>query len=268
MPRASTTARDCRRALWLLGLAPPVDAREVNASWRARVALSHPDLHAGTPAKAEAAEKLTRALNDARDVLLAWIASGRPWPEADKAVRFDQPEPWPERTPPPEEAPICRVTGLRAGDRVRTWPYDGDLLVVAGTERDVASGQVHVLFTDVAAERAERVRLAAFACPVCGVCAGPSVDDLAVRPCPDCLVDLRRLEHSPAEAIRVRRAIEARAEAGLASARSLHDARLVDTATQRRRWARRLRAATDEDLHAALLGAFGRAYERWGAPVA
>jgi hypothetical protein len=127
---------------------------------------------------------------------------------------------------------------------------------------------VFVLLQGARPERAERVRLAAFVCPVCGWCAGPAGDEVAVRPCPDCLVDLRRLERAPAEATRVRRAIEARAEAGLAVAKDLDDPRLVERATQRRRWARRLQPASPEDLHAALLAAFGRAYERWGAPAA
>jgi hypothetical protein len=269
MSRTATSTRDCRRALWLLGLKPPVTARAVNQAWRARVARTHPDLHAASPQKSEAAATLTRALNEARDVLLAWLAEGRPWPTSGpQEVRMDEPEPWPEHEPDDAPAPVCRRTGLRAGDRVRTWPYDGDLAVVAGTETDVGSGQIWVLLDGAPAERAERVRLAAFVCPICGWCAGPAGDDLAVRPCPDCLVDLRRLERAPAEAVRVRRAIEARAEAGLAVARDLDDPRLVDRATQRRRWARRLQQAGPEDLHAALLAAFGRAYERWGAPAA
>ena len=112
---------------------------------------------------------------------------------------------------------------------------------------------------------ADRVRLAAFACPVCGICAGPAVAQPVVRPCPDCLVDLRRLERRASEAGRVRSAIEARAQAGMAAATGLGDERLAERARDRRGWARRLRAAPPDDLHAALLSAFTNAFDRWAA---
>jgi hypothetical protein len=143
------------------------------------------------------------------------------------------------------------------------WPYDGPLERVTGTERDVRGGQVWVLLAGAGAARAERVRLAAFGCPVCGLCEGPAGVEVVVRPCPHCLIDLRRLESRPAEATRVRSAIEARATAGRATAEALAEPSLMDRAAERRRWARRLRPASDEDLHAALLAAFGRAFERW-----
>ncbi|CAA9534128.1 MAG: hypothetical protein AVDCRST_MAG79-1193 [uncultured Thermoleophilia bacterium] len=271
-PSAAPGPRDCARALWLLGLTAPVTREEVTAAWRARVSRTHPDLHASSAAKSDAAAVLTRALNDARATLNRWIEDRRDWPDVRPratTVRFDEadPEPWPERAPSAEPAVVDRRTGLRAGDRVRLWPYDGDVEQVQGTELDGPEGPTWVLFADRAAVRSERVRLAAYSCPVCGVCAGPAVDDPAVRPCPDCLVDLRRLDDRPAEAPRIRRAIEARAEAGVSIARELDDGRLIDRATERRRWARRLRDAGPEDLHAALLAAFGRAWERWGAPV-
>ena len=257
------------RALWLLGLAPPVDVREVNAAWRGRVARTHPDVHASAPSKVAAAETLTRALNDAKDTLLAWIEADLEWPTGSTTVRFDEPDPWPEREPAPHEAPICLRSGLRAGDRVRRWPYDGlELSVVTGTETDTPGGTTWVLLAGEQAERMERVRLAAFSCPVCGGCSGPDVDEATLRPCPDCLVDLRRLERRPEEADRIRRAIEARAEAGIATAQSLLDGRLGDRARERRRWVRRLRPAGPDDLHAALLGAFSRAFERWSSPAA
>ena len=70
-----------------------------------------------------------------------------------------------------------------------------------------------------------------------------------------------------AEAGRVRSAIEARAEAGLAEARALRDQRLEQRAEARRRWARSLRRAGPDDLRAALLSAFTNAFDRWTAPV-
>jgi hypothetical protein len=261
------SSRDCQRALWLLGLTAPTDRRSVQAAWRARVAQTHPDRHSTTAQRTHAAETLTRALNDAKETLYWWIDQDRDWPVSsvrDRAVRFHEPEPWPDRDAAAGPAPICQNTGLRAGDRVRRWPYTSDeLLTVRGTERDERDRSTWVLVHDDAAHRAERVRLAAYTCPVCGQCAGPVVDELTVRPCPDCLVDLRRLAQRPLESGRVRRAIEARAEAGLAEARSLNDARLVDRAVARRRWARRLAQAGQDDLHAALVAAFTRAFDRW-----
>jgi hypothetical protein len=269
MPTRSRSGHACARALWLLGLTPPVTEDELTAAWRARITKAHPDRHAGSAERTDAANVMTRALNDARAVVAEWIASGRDWPDGRgrRVVSLaDEPEPWPEREPEPAPAPVCRHTGLRRGDRVRLWPYDGPLERVTGTERDVRGGQVWVLLAGAGAARAERVRLAAYGCPVCGLCEGPAdrrEEAVVVRPCPQCLVDLRRLERRPAEASRVRSAIEARATAGRVRAEALGDPGLVDRAEDRRRWARRLRRAADEDLHAALLSAFGRAFERW-----
>jgi hypothetical protein len=263
--RRNTSGRECARALWLLGLEAPVTKEQLATAWRSRVARTHPDRHASS-GKGEAATTLTRALNEARSVISEWIASGREWPTArgERVLRFDEPEPWPERPPEPPPAPVCRHTGLRRGDRVRVWPYEGEeVRVVAGTERDVRSGRSWVRLEDGPAVRAERVRLAAFSCPVCGFCSGPEVEEPTVRPCPECLVDLRRLERDAAEARRIRTAIEARSQAGLAAAERLGDPRLADRASERQRWARRLRGAQGEELHTALLGAFGRAFERW-----
>ena len=221
--RQSYTAAECRRALWLLGVEPPLDGKAVLAAWRRRVAQTHPDRHLGDAGREEAAATLTRALNEAREVLDWWIAEDLDWPAAGpRTVRFDEPEPWPEREPEPAVATVDPLTGLRAGDRVRVWPFDGDLLTVVDTEFDQrdSSSWVRLAGQD-AAVRADRVRLAAFSCPTCGACAGPLVDDPEVRPCPDCLVDLRRLERAPQEADRIRRAIEARATAGEAEAEAI-----------------------------------------------
>jgi hypothetical protein len=63
----------------------------------------------------------------------------------------------------------------------------------------------------------------------------------------------------------VRSAIEARAQAGMAAADGLGDERLAERARDRRGWARRLRSAPPEDLHAALVSAFTNAFDRWAA---
>jgi hypothetical protein len=267
MPRRLTSDRDCARALWLLGLQAPVTADELTVAYRARISQAHPDRHLGSAAREEAANTLTRALNDARAVVSEWIGSGREWPHASAAAANGsrppaRPRPAPTPAPP---APVCRRTGLRAGDLVRVWPYDGDARAVAGTIVGGRYAPAWVVLDDGTEVPAERVRLAAFACPVCGICAGPAVDHPVLRPCPDCLVDLRRLERRAAEAARVRSAIEARAEAGMAAANGLGDERLAERARDRRGWARRLRAAPAEDLHAALVSAFTNAFDRWAA---
>jgi hypothetical protein len=256
-----SSPRDCARALWLLGIEPPVTPPQLQAAYRARIAQAHPDLHLDSEARTEAANVLSRALNEARDLVSEWIASDRSWPALAGSGHV-APNPPP---PDPVPAPLCRRTGLRAGDLVRVWPYDGDVEVVAGTEPD--GERTWVILRDRGAVRAERVMLAAYQCPACGRCAGPAVERPLLRPCPDCLADLRALERRPGETRRVRSAIEARAEAGLAEARALRDERLEQRAEARRRWARSLRRAGSDDLRAALLSAFTNAFDRWTAPV-
>jgi hypothetical protein len=269
MPRRRTTERDCVRALWLLGLTAPVTADELTSAYRVRVGQAHPDRHVGSEARSEAANTLTRALNDARAVVAEWIGSGREWPGPPSAAR-----PGTVRRPPPPRAPaepeapapVCARTGLRAGDLVRVWPYNGEARPVAGTIVGPSRySPAWVVLADGDEVPADRVRLAAFACPVCGICAGPSVEHPVLRPCPECLVDLRRLERRASEAPRVRSAIEARAQAGMAEAGGLGDDRLAERARERRTWARRLRVAPPDDLHAALLSAFTNAFDRWAA---
>ena len=256
---------DCARALWLLGLQPPVDPDELAAAWKRRVTRAHPDLHAVSEQRSEAATVLTRALNDARDTVQAWIASGREWPQPAMGGRTVPAQPVSQPDPEPPAAAVCKHTGLRAGDRVRTWPYDGDPVAVRGTEVEAGAGTVWVLLADGSSTASHRVRLAAYGCPVCGACEGPVDGAVVTRPCSDCLRDLRRLEQRSSEGPRIRTAIEARSEAGRATARSLDSAWLGERAAERGRWARRLRLASPEDLHAALLGAFTRAFERWAA---
>jgi hypothetical protein len=265
MATRAPNTQDCARALWLLGLEPPVSQDDLTRAWRGRVARTHPDRHLASESRAAAATLLTTALNDARRLVGEWIESGREWPAVSgRAPR----RPAPSRRPSAEVRlrPICTHTGLRAGDVIRTWPYNGEPVTVAGTEVDAGTGVVWVIFAEGGAERAERVRLAAYSCAVCGQCSGPEREHYVVRPCPDCLRDLRRLEQRPTEASRVRSAIEARSEVGRSVAAALDAPDLGQRALDRRRWARRLRQAGQDDLHAALLGAFTRAYERWAMP--
>jgi hypothetical protein len=268
MPRRRISDRDCSRALWLLGLSAPVTADELTAAYRARISQAHPDRHAGSAERSEAANTLTRALNDARAVVADWIGSGRDWPTAPAhaANGSSRPAPRPPRPADPvPPAPVCRRTGLRAGDQVRVWPYDGDARTVTGTVVAGRYSPAWVVLEDGSEVPSERIRLASFACPVCGICAGPVVEHPVVRPCPECLVDLRRLERHAAEAGRIRSAIEARAQAGIATADGLGDERMSDRARDRRGWARRLRTAPPDDLQAALISAFTSAFDRWAA---
>jgi hypothetical protein len=264
-PRALRSTQ-CARALWLLGLQPPVEPDELARAWKQRVARSHPDLHALSEARSEAATVLTRALNDARDTVAAWIETGREWPEPSMGGRRLPRKPAPPARP--ASATVCRRTGLRAGDRVRIWPYDADPLVVRGTELEPGAGVVWVLLEGDQAAPADRVRLASFGCPVCGACEGPAGDPVVTRPCGECLLDLQRLDHRPADAARIRSAIEARSEAGRATARVLDSEWLAQRAAERGRWARRLKMAGPDDLRAALLSAFTQAFERWSSPAA
>jgi hypothetical protein len=267
MRPAAPTAADCSRALWLLGLTPPVDAEELARAWRARVRRSHPDRHAGSESRAAAATLVTTAVNDARRVVADWIESGREWPMPDGVRARAATAAVPRRpAPEPRVRAVCTRTGLRAGDAVRVLPYGDQLRTVAGT--DVHGGRVWVLFTDGASEAAPRVRLAAYSCPVCGQCEGPEDETMRVRPCPECLADLHRLERRASDAPRVRSAIEARAELGRSAALSMTSPALAQRADERRRWARRLRGAGEDDLRAALLGAFTRAYDRWAEEAA
>ena len=46
MRQRALRSTQCARALWLLGLQPPVEPDELARAWKQRVARSHPDLHA------------------------------------------------------------------------------------------------------------------------------------------------------------------------------------------------------------------------------
>src|SRR5919206_2791913 len=89
MPRRPSP-HDCARALWLLGIEPPVSTAQLQAAYRARMSQAHPDLHHDSDVRSEAANVLSRALNAARDVVAEWIASDREWPrlagQADAAA--------------------------------------------------------------------------------------------------------------------------------------------------------------------------------------
>jgi hypothetical protein len=88
--RRRPTERDTVRALWLLGLRDPQGVAEIRQAWKDRVAQTHPDRRLE---QNEAANRLTAAFNDARDVCERWAESGLPWPEPKRAkvIRFEAP---------------------------------------------------------------------------------------------------------------------------------------------------------------------------------
>ena len=93
-------------------------------------------------------------MNDARDTVQLWMASGREWPQPSMGGR-PAPRPVPAAEPEPASAAICRHTGLRAGDRVRVWPFDDEPATVRGTELEPGPGIVWVLLTDGSAHEAK-----------------------------------------------------------------------------------------------------------------
>ena len=244
MQRTAPDEREVARALWLLGLERgPASSRELQAAWRARVALAHPD-RAGS--RTTSAHTLTAAFNAARDLLTAWQATGRPWPAPagpGASVReAHRRAPAPDEPPPPRSrrpaAPLvesppkgveadrfvaARNTGLRPGDSVREVGDRGPDAIthVDQLEAEDRWGPVWVTTFDGRRRRAGALRLAGFACPACGDWAEPLPP--IERPCPACLADLRRLhdEPTPVGVRTVARGVAARALAGRTAARSL-----------------------------------------------
>jgi hypothetical protein len=203
--RETTSTEDVGAVRWLLGLQPPVDPDRSPQPGR-RVAA--PTQTCAVSEQRRGGDRVTRALNDARDTLQSWIASGREWPQPAMGGRTVPAQPAPQPEPDPPAAAVCKHTGLRAGDRVRTWPYDGDPVAVRGTEVEAGAGTVWVLPADGSATASHRVRPAAYGCPVCGACEARSTAPSSRRPCSDCLRDLRRLSsdrpRAPASARRSR----------------------------------------------------------------
>jgi hypothetical protein len=263
------------RALWLLGLREPEDVEEIRTAWKQRVAQAHPDRRLDNN---EAATRLTAAFNDARDICERWAESGLPWPEPgprvvrlyehdddDDIARADEDErPAPaKRVPTPEEERGERRAALRPGDRVR--PIDGDDVwrVRRVTAADT-TGPVAVELEDGETRDASTLELAAYGCPVCGLCAGPAVEHPGHRPCPDCLLALRRLEREPGSVEAVLSALQTRARRGVRIAGELGDHGLGEEARERVRWSEGVRRRPREERRGALLAAFAHAFAVWG----
>jgi hypothetical protein len=267
------TARDTVRALWLLGLREPADIEEIRNAWRDRVAQAHPDRRLDNN---EAATRLTAAFNDARDICERWAVSGLPWPEpGPRVVRLydpdadeevfadDEPPAPPKRVPTPEEERGERRAGLRPGDRVRAIDGEDVWRVRRVTAPDI-TGPVTVELEDGAARDASTLELAAYGCPVCGLCAGPAVEHPGRRPCPDCLAALRRLEREPGSVETVLSELQTRARRGVRVADELGDHGLGENARERIRWSDGVRRRPREERRGALLAAFAHGFAVWG----
>ena len=201
------TARDTVRALWLLGLREPIDVEEIRSAWKQRVAQAHPDRRLDNN---EAATRLTAAFNDARDICERWAATGLPWPEpGPRVVRLYDPasdESSPttmtsrrrRRARADARGGARRAAGRAATRRQR--PADRRRRRLARAPRDAPPtrrARSRSSSRTAAHRRCATLELAAYGCPVCGLCAGPAVEHPRRRPCPDCLAALRRLEREP-----------------------------------------------------------------------
>ena len=266
MRRRAPRTSDCARALWLLGLQPPVDPDELAAAWKRRV-------DAGTPRPA----RRVRAAQRGRDRADA-RAERRPGHGAEPGSRAAASG----RSPPWEDAP-CRLSPSHSLIRNRPRPRSAST-PACGPATACAPGPTTATRWPYAAPRWRRAQAPSGCCwptarpPLRTACgwrhtAAPSAAPARARstapssraPAATASATCAGWSSGRPRAPRIRTAIEARSEAGRATARSLDSAWLGERAAERGRWARRLRLASPEDLHAALLGAFTRAFERWAA---
>jgi hypothetical protein len=105
----------------------------------------------------------------------------------------------------------------------------------------------------------------AYGCPVCGKCAGPAVERPALRPCPECLEELVRLERSERAVEPALRGMRSRARAGRATAAELGDSGLEELARERFRWAEAVGRRPREERRGRILAAYPHAYALWAA---
>jgi hypothetical protein len=274
--RRRPTARDTLRALWLLGLREPQDVEEIRVAWKERVAQAHPDRRLDNN---EAATRLTAAFNDARDICERWAESGLPWPEpGPRVVRLwgsddpddeahtdddDRPGSPARRVPTPDEERGERRAGLRPGDRVRA-PDGDDVWRVRRVTAEATTGPIVVELEGGTERDASTLELAAYGCPVCGLCAGPAVEHPGRRPCPDCLAALTRLEREPGSVEAVLSELQSRARRGIRIADELGDHGLGEQARERIRWSDGVRRRPREERRGALLAAFAHGFAVWG----
>lgn len=246
------------RAQWLLGLDAPESVEEIRRAWKERVARTHPDRNAE---RAGAATRVTAAFNQARELCEWWLEADESWPKPMPPEALRTPEPEPVVRPP---ARTPERGAFRAGDVV--------VRVMAG--RDAAEEPV----LSVRTGGVDRVELddgssaapvdlvpVAYGCPVCGKCSGPAVERPALRPCPECLEELVRLERSERAVEPALRGIRSRARAGRATAAELGDSGLEELARERFRWAESVGRRPREERRGRILAAYAHAYALWAA---
>ncbi len=251
------------RSQWLLGLDAPESTDEIRRAWKERVARTHPDRNA---TRAGAATRVTAAFNQARELCEWWLEAGEAWPKPMPPEALRTPEP--ERVVrPPARTPEENRSSFRAGDLV--------VRAVPGREPSPgARAHVHasgpgedgrVELDDGSSAAPGELAPVAYGCPVCGKCAGPAVEQPALRPCPECLEELVRLERSERAVEPALRGMRSRARAGRATAAELGDSGLEELARERFRWAESVGRRPREERRGRILAAYAHAYALWAA---
>jgi hypothetical protein len=263
MPSRAPSSVQIARAQWLLGLDAPHSEEEIRGAWKERVARTHPDRNA---ARAGAATRVTAAFNQARELCEWWLEAGESWPKpmAPEALRAPEPE---RVVRPPARTPEQNRSSFRAGDLVvRELPgRDAAQEPVLSVRASGPGEDGRVELDDGSSAVPGELVPVAYGCPVCGKCSGPAVERPALRPCPECLEDLVRLERSERAVEPALRGMRARARAGRATAAELGDSGLEELARERFRWAESVGRRPREERRGRLLAAYAHAYALWAA---
>ena len=210
---------------------------------------------------------MTAAFNEAREICEWWLAqdSGWPKPEPPEQLRSRQEDAREEiRTQSEARRPDPRAL-FRVGDAVAPATGAEELLRVTGIEGDGGSG---VELSDGSTAPVRGLIPVAFGCPVCGDCRGPAVAHPALRPCLDCLGELRRIERDERAVEESLRALRRRAVAGRATAAELGDHGLEELARERSRWAEGVHRRPREERRGKMLAAYAHAYALWAERAA
>jgi hypothetical protein len=251
------------RSQWLLGLDAPESTEEIRRAWKERVARTHPDRNA---ARAGAATRVTAAFNQARELCEWWLEAGEAWPKPMPPEALREPEP--ERVArPPARTPEQNRSSFRAGDLVvRALPGRDPAQEPVLTVRASGPGEDgRVELDDGSSAGPGELAPVAYGCPVCGKCVGPAVERPALRPCPECLEELVRLERSERAVEPALRGMRSRARAGRATAAELGDSGLEELARERFRWAESVGRRPREERRGRILAAYAHAYALWAA---
>lgn len=259
MARGTPTITQCARSLWLLGLDWPESADEITAAWKQRVARAHPDRHSERSA---AATRLTAAFNEAREICEWWLEQDTGWPKPQPPAQLrarQEDERQELRSQSEVRRPDPRAP-FRVGDAVQPASGAEDLLRVTAIEGDGSTG---VELSDGSTAPVRELIPVAFGCPVCGTCHGPAVERPGLRPCLDCLVELRRIERDERAVEESLRALRRRAVAGRATATELGDHGLEELARERSRWAESVHRRPREERRGKMLAAYAHAYALW-----